>query len=251
MPAKIPENFIFSLTIQAGHTRAYNGAQGFRIFQNLVRLLYALGRRDRAAMIMYRNKLKLYTRLCSRWACCTLLLGACVSLFVPSMPVQAAEKLVITYGPLSAGVSVQDLETLVNTDEVPGSLRFYLGLANLDPNLLRNVLNMELGASSDFMSDMLGSESGQQLLAQMSEVIHLPPARSDIQVLKSAESRSAQPSEADNVEALRTALVKAAGDRQVTVLEVLQHYPTQKVYVDADKLIRFANSLEAEQPETE
>lgn len=196
---------------------------------------------------MHRNQPKLR----SRWACCTLLLGACLSLFVPSLPVQAAERLVITYGPLSAGVSVQDLETLVNTDEVPGSLRFYLGLANLDPNLLRSVLGMEIGASSDFMTGMLGSESGQQLLTQMSEVIHLPPNRPNIQVLKTAESRSAQPSEADNVEALRTALIKAASDRRVTVLEVLQHYPTQKVYVDAVKLIRFANSLETDQLEAD
>nr|RNJ70075.1 MAG: alpha/beta hydrolase [Leptolyngbya sp. IPPAS B-1204] len=178
----------------------------------------------------------------------TLLLSACCSLLMPSQ-VMAAERLVITYGPLRAGVSVQDLETLVTTDEVPGSLRFYLGLAGLDPNLLRSVLSMKLGASSDFMTGMLDSDSGQQLLTQMSEVIHLPPARSEIQILKTAAPNREQPSEPDNVEALRTALIKAADDRQVTVLEVLQHYPSERVYVDAVKLIRFANSLEAQPTE--
>lgn len=158
----------------------------------------------------------------------------------------AAEKLVVAYGPLNAAVSIKDLETLVNTGDVPGSLRFYLNLAGLDPAMLRNLLSMELGASRDFMTGMLTSDSGEQLLAQMSQVVHLPPNRPDIQVLKSAEQDYRQPSEAENIEALRTALTKAADDRQVTVLEVLQSYPTEKVYLNAVKLIQFANSLESE-----
>lgn len=172
-------------------------------------------------------------------------------------PAQAAEQLVITYGPLSAGLSIQDLATLVDTNEVPNSLKFYLDLANLDPSLLKSVLAMELGASSQFMSGMLTSESGERLLHEISQVIHLPPARPDIQVLKSAEvqpsadsqnsdsqNSNSQNPNSQNIAALRTALVEAANDRQVTVLEVLQHYPTQKVYVDVAKLLRFAHSLE-------
>jgi hypothetical protein len=176
-------------------------------------------------------------------------------------PTQAAEQLVITYGPLSAGLSIQDLTTLVDTNEVSNSLKFYLDLASLDPSLLKSVLAMELGASSQFMAGMLTSESGERLLHEISQVIHLPPARPEIQVLKSAEvqpstnspnsspnsnaqSSNTQNSNAQNIAALRTALVEAANDRQVTVLEVLQHYPTQKVYVDVAKLLRFARSLE-------
>jgi Alpha/beta hydrolase of unknown function (DUF1400) len=178
------------------------------------------------------------------------LLGAIISAAIGTVAhvpsVQAAEKLVITYGPFNAALAIQDLETLVNTEEVPGSLRFYLGLADLDPDLLRNLLAMELGASSEFMSGMLESESGQQLLSQVSDVIHLPPNQPQIHVLKSAEPPSAQPSQTENIEALHTALLNAAADRRVTVLEVLQHYPAEKVYLDAAKLIRFANQLESD-----
>jgi hypothetical protein len=127
-------------------------------------------------------------------------------------------------------------------------------LANLDPELLKQVLAMELGASSQFMTGMLTSESGERLLQSISQVIHLPPERPAIQVLKSAEVQSSGQSSAQsaasseaadaNIAALRTALVAAAADRQVTILEVLQHYPTQKVYVDAAKLLKFAQSLE-------
>lgn len=174
------------------------------------------------------------------------LIGVLISTILSTPAVNAAEKLVISYGPLNASVAIKDLETLVHTEEVPGSLRFYLGIANLDPDVLRSLLSMELGASSEFMTGMLESESGNQLLSQMSDVIHLPPNRPEIHVLKSTDQTYSEPTEADHIEALRTALLKAADDRRVTVLEVLQHYPTEKVYVDAVKLIRFANSLEPE-----
>jgi hypothetical protein len=97
----------------------------------------------------------------------------------------------------------------------------------------------------------------------MSEVIHLPPDRPTIQVLKS-ESPTPSPTidhqdtnqdanqdtnqdanQNANQDALRIALIQAASDRQVTLLEVLQQYPTSKVYLDAAKLIRFMNSLES------
>jgi hypothetical protein len=171
-----------------------------------------------------------------------LLLGSFGILAHPT-PARAADQLVVTYGPLNADVSVADLEKLVNTSEVPGSLRFYLGLANIDPATLRNLLTMELDANSSFMNDMLSSESGNHLLSQLSQVVHLPPNRPDIQVLKSANQDYTEPSEAENIEALKTALIKSADDRHVTILEVIQHYPAQKVYVDAVRLMHFADSL--------
>lgn len=169
---------------------------------------------------------------------------ACSGLILFGSPAVAAEKLFVTYGPFKAGFAIEDLETLVNTGEASGSLRFYLGLAGLDPAMLRDVLAMELGASADFMDGLLNSESGSQLLTQMSEVIHLPPDRPAIQMLKAPEQSDQEPSEADHQTALKTALVAAAADRNVTVLEVLQQYPTEQVYVDADKLIRFANQFQ-------
>lgn len=175
-----------------------------------------------------------------------LLLSITVGAFSFAPCSEAAEKLVVTYGPFSATLKVEDLETLVHTDQVPGSLQFYLNLASLDPSLLRHVLSMQLGASTDFMQGMLESPSGEQLLTQMSEVIHLPPDRPAIQMLKSTNRSYSSPSEADNIAALREALIRSADDRQVIVLEVLQNYPTERVYLNAGKLIRFMESLESE-----
>lgn len=166
-----------------------------------------------------------------------------LGLLMLATPAYAAEKMVITYGPLRATLAVEDLATLVETGEASNSLKFYLNLAGLDPQVLRSLLAMELGASRDFMTGMLNSESGEHLLTQISEVVHLPPDRPAIQMLKSDSQGYREPLETENIEALRTALTEAAADRQVTVLDVLQHYPTEKVYVDAVKLIRFANRL--------
>jgi len=190
------------------------------------------------------------TPVCLPWLKSTLLLGGAVSLLVQTMPAQAAEQLVITYGPLSAGVAVKDLQTLVETNQAPGTLKFYLNLASLDPNLLRDVLTMELGASSHFMTGMLDSNSGEQLLSKISQVVHLPPASQPMEALKTADLPLDDPSDAENMAALKTALVEAAADRRVTLLEVLQHYPTEKVYVDAVKLLEFANSLESQDLES-
>ena len=189
------------------------------------------------------------TPICVPWLKSALLLGA-VSLLVQAMPVQAAEQLVITYGPLSAGVAVKDLQTLVETNQAPGTLKFYLNLASLDPNLLRDVLTMELGASSHFMTGMLDSSSGERLLSEISQVVHLPPASQPMEALKTADLPLDDPSDAENMAALKTALVEAAADRRVTLLEVLQHYPTEQVYVDAVKLLEFANSLESQDLES-
>jgi len=183
------------------------------------------------------------------WIASTLLLYA-ASLLTQVMPAQAAEQLVITYGPLSAGVAIKDLQTLVETNQAPGMLKFYLNLASVDPNLLRNVLTMELGASSHFMTGMLNSSSGEQLLSEISQVVHLPPALPPMEALKTADSVADDPSESENIAALKTALVEAAADRRVTLLDVLQHYPTEKVYVNAVKLLQFANSLESQNPQS-
>lgn len=158
-------------------------------------------------------------------------------------PAKAAENLVVTYGPLSATLDIDDMETLVDTHEAPDGLKFYLNLASLDPEVLRTVLAMEIGASGRFMQGMLASESGNHLLTQMSEVIHLPPDRPNIQMLKTDEQSEA-PTDTKNVAALREALVHSAHDRQVTVLEILQNYPTDRVYVNAGKLIRFMETIQ-------
>ncbi|MBW4464819.1 MAG: alpha/beta hydrolase [Pegethrix bostrychoides GSE-TBD4-15B] len=184
------------------------------------------------------------SQLASKLALKSALLLVTTSLLM-QMPAQAAERLVITYGPLSAGVSIQDLQTLVDTHQAPGGLKFYLNLASIDPNLLRDVLMMNLAANQSFMNGMLDSGSGSRLLSEISQVVHLPPASPTIAALKTADSPDDDPSETENMAALKTALVKAAEDRQVTLLEVLQQYPTEKVYVDAVKLLQFTNSLES------
>jgi hypothetical protein len=143
-------------------------------------------------------------------------------------PVMAAEQLVVTYGAFQASFTLRDLETLANTGEVPNSIGFYLELAGVAPQDLRSALNTKVKVSHHFLDNLLNTEGGEYVLSEITQVVHTP-------------SRQA------NVQALRSAFIMAASDdQQVSLLELLQHYPTQQVYVNGGNLIQLAQDLSAE-----
>lgn len=144
---------------------------------------------------------------------------------VPSA--QAAEQLVVTYGALQVSFEVSELEQLAQTGEVPSSLQFYLEIANLTAEDLRSILATEVSVSHRFLDQMLNSEGGEYVLSEMTQVVHTP-------------------SRQENIAALRSALVMSASDdQQVSVLELLQNYPTQQVYLNSGNLIELANDLQS------
>jgi hypothetical protein len=135
-----------------------------------------------------------------------------------------AQELVFTLGPLSPSFAIADLETLASTGEVPQSLRFYLSLADVDPEVLRSILNREVEVNGRSLDRLLNSLLGEYALYQLGQVMHTP-------------SRQA------NIQALRSALVMSTlDDNQMTLLEVLQNYPTPQIYVDGLNLLRIASA---------
>lgn len=158
----------------------------------------------------------------------TLILGL-ASLVYPIRPAQAADELILTYGVLQASIDVADLERLAQTGEVSSGLSFYLSFVNLDPNILRTILTTEFTVDHTLLDNLLNSEGGEYLLSEMTQVIHTP-------------------SQQANLQALRSAIILAShGDRAVTLLRVLQHYPTQQVYINGIRLLRLARELGIEQ----
>lgn len=146
----------------------------------------------------------------------------------PIAPVMAAEELVVTYGAFQASFTLHDLETLAQTGDVPNSIGFYLELAGVAPEDLRSALNTTIKVSHPFLDNLLNTEGGEYVLSEVSQVVHTP-------------SRQA------NIQALRSAFIMAASDdQQVSLLELLQHYPTQQVYVSGGNLIELAQNLSAE-----
>ncbi|PSB06548.1 hypothetical protein C7B61_13260 [filamentous cyanobacterium CCP1] len=143
-------------------------------------------------------------------------------------PVLAAEELILTYGMFQASIALTDLETLAQTGEASNGLKFYLGLANLEPSVLRTILTTEFTVDHNLLDDVFNSEGGEYLLSEITQVVHTP-------------------SQQANIQALRSAIVLAAeGDRQITLLEVLQNYPTQQVFISATNLLQLARELRTE-----
>jgi hypothetical protein len=145
-----------------------------------------------------------------------------------AQPALAADELILTYGMLQASIALEDLERLAQTGEVSNGLKFYLNLANLEPSVLRSLLTNEFTVDHNLLDDMFNSEGGEYLLSEIAQVIHTP-------------------SQQANIQALRSALILAAqGDRQVTLLEVLQNYPTQQVFINGANLLQLAREIRTE-----
>lgn len=134
-------------------------------------------------------------------------------------PSIGAEQVVLRYSILQESIAVEDLSRLSRRGEVSPTLAAYLSLANQQPEDLRRWLNQSVQASPELLSQVLNGFLGKYFLGQISEVFQTP-------------SQKASP------EALRGALITSAiNDHQVEVIEILENYPTQALYVDGNRLM--------------
>lgn len=96
---------------------------------------------------------------------------------------------------------------------------------NQNPQSVRDVLNKEVNVSTTTLDSTLNSKIGEFLLDQISQTIHTSSNRA-------------------NRKALRSAIVlSSAEDNKVSLIEIIQNYPTNEVYVEADNLERTYNQL--------
>lgn len=151
-------------------------------------------------------------------------LGTGLVLSFSSPKVDAAEEIILTYGPMTQSVAVKDLTTFAETGEMSASIRFLIDIANQNPEEVRQVLNQELGVGIVFLSDILNTLPGEYGLFEVGQVIH-------------TKSRRA------NIQSLRGALVISAVDNKISLLEFFQNFPTQQMYIDGYKLSQRANTV--------
>jgi hypothetical protein len=98
-------------------------------------------------------------------------------------------------------------------------------MANREPEELRQTLTNEVEVNPIFLSHFLNSKPGEILLDQMSEVIRTPTGKASRQSLRAALVSSALP------------------DGDITLIEVLENYPTEEVHVDGDRLAELYDRL--------
>lgn len=154
-------------------------------------------------------------RYLQRWG---LGLGASLGILLYAGVAQAAERVVWQYRIFQGSLSVDELTTLANTGEASPALNTYLRLARKNPEQIRHTLNQQATVDVRLLDRVLNSPVGNLVLDQIGEAIHTPSRTADRQALRSA------------------LVLSASDDNRISIIELLQKYPTQEIYVDGDRL---------------
>lgn len=139
----------------------------------------------------------------------------------------AAETVRLSYRGFGRSVPVRDLEILAETGEVPESMDQLLATAGQNPEDFRTSLTREIPVNLTLLDRSLNSWPGEWALDQVGQVIHPPSGRASRQALRSA------------------VILSAADDEQISMLELLQNYPTEQVVLEVDKIESAYNRLAA------
>lgn len=131
----------------------------------------------------------------------------------------AAETVIFHYGLFGESLSVSQLAEFAQTNRVPPALRGYFRLFRQNPKAIRRVLSREVNVDLLTVDRFLNSPTGERILDQLGNVIQTPVGEA-------------------NRQALRAAIVLSARDNRVSLIEVLQNYPTRQLYIDGQAIGR-------------
>ncbi len=148
----------------------------------------------------------------------TLLLGTALGTFLSNSSASASEYITLQYGIWGETVPMSELDELSETGKASGALKEILDIAHEDQTEAQEILNEEVAIDVATLYKLLKTKPGEFVLSELAKVIHL-----DGYVA--------------GVPALRAAFVNSvANDGKMTLLEVFQNYPTEKMYVNAYQL---------------
>lgn len=144
-------------------------------------------------------------------------------LFAAPRSANAAEKVVLTYGPFGRSITVDELEEFVATGKKTPTLSFLLRAAKQDPEQARAFLSREITVSPNLLDNVLNILPGEFALFQAGQIFHTPARLSNDKALRSS------------------IILSTVDDRKISVLEFLQKYPTREFYVDGFRLANTAS----------
>lgn len=139
--------------------------------------------------------------------------------------VNAAETVVFRYRTFRQTLPVSELTKLSETGEVSPTLNYYLKRTQQEPQAVLDVLNRQVNVDTVTLDRTLNSKIGEFLLDQISQTIHTPSNQANRQALRSA------------------IVLSSTENNQVSLIEIIQNYPTNEVYVQGDNLARTYNQL--------
>ncbi|MGB3534440.1 MAG: alpha/beta hydrolase [Microcoleaceae cyanobacterium] len=162
-----------------------------------------------------------------------VVLGAIAGILVNGTSAIAADRVVLTYGPLRAPVQFKDLQAFAETGEKTKTIRQLVGASGLDEDTLRGLMSLEVGFDLVPFACLICSPTGVELIE-------------DIALTVRTQRR------VENVTALHAALINAiSDDGKISFLDLISYYPVPGLYVDVanipetvEKIQGFAGGLE-------
>lgn len=130
----------------------------------------------------------------------------------------AAEQVVFKYNIFERSIPVEDLTAFAETGKLSRDLKAYMRVSKQDPEKVRKTLTDKVDVNVVTLDRVLNSVVGNLALEQLSQHIYTSSRQADKQ-------------------AMRAALVLSASeDNNISILEIVQNYPTQNVYIDGERL---------------
>ena len=143
-----------------------------------------------------------------------IILGALAGVMLSHQRAIATSKIVIDIaGPIKASIKVKDLRLFAETGETTKTISQALAISKVNPNTVRGLMTLEVGAGVTNLAKVLYSNLGQNVTKGVAEVL---------QTKHNYESDKA----------LRSAIILAAADdNRISVLEILEKYPTEEMHL--------------------
>ncbi|WP_414541560.1 alpha/beta hydrolase [Nostoc sp. CCY0012] len=140
-------------------------------------------------------------------------------------PVQAAQNVVVRFGPFAETLSLAELQQAAETGEFPQGLELYTGgLSQEQRRFFVGALRMRVPINVVTLSSLLNTQIGTTILSNISEAL----VRKD----------------QAGVQALRAALVLGATEPQgLSLLNFIAAYPSQRLEIDLFKAVQVAGRL--------
>lgn len=132
----------------------------------------------------------------------------------------AAEKVVFNYGVFQESISLEEFLDFSKNGRISSSLGVVLNSGNPRLNsLVQQALGQEISLDVRLLDKALNHPLGNLFLDQVGEVIRTPSSRANRQALRSA------------------IVLSAAEDSNLSILEIIEKYPTQEVEVEGELLV--------------
>ncbi len=150
---------------------------------------------------------------------------ATIASFSPFFPLFAAERVVMEYGIWRQSLPVADITQFCESGKTSPALESYLRMSKQTIDNTNNLLCKPIPVNGVMLSRMLNNPLGDFILDAFSEIISTPTGKA---------SR----------ESLRGALVSCAlENNSISVVKLLEHYPTSDVHLKGEKLLEIHSKL--------